>query len=182
MTKSILIVLGSHFQGHIDIINVKNTLYDQFPREFTNDIKELEINNDVYNNIFVVKVKDESILTTSINFSKLENEKKKDNLKDEHINNIPKSETKKRGRPRISRVSEKMLKKRRDAANARERKRMNEMTRAYHRLKERLPNNEKIVSKKKIVDQVEITLNRKSAFMLVCKGQDIGAEFKNCIT
>ena len=133
-------------------------MYDQFPREFTNDIKELEINNDVFNNIFVVKVKDESILTTSVNSSNLENEKNsKDNLKDENMNDIPKSETKKRGRPRISRVSEKMLKKRRDAANARERKRMNEMTRAYHRLKERLPNNEKIVSKKKIVDEVTIT-------------------------
>ena len=160
-------------------------MYDQFPREFTNDIKELEINNNVCNNIFVVKVKDERILKTSIIFSKLENEKNsKDNLKDEyeHINDIPKSDTKKRGRPRVLRVSEKMLKKRRDAANARERKRMNEMTRAYHRLKERLPNNGNIVSKKKIVDQVMITLKWKSAIKLVSKGQDIGAELKNCIT
>ena len=43
---------------------------------------------------------------------------------------------------------------RRNAANDRERKRMNQMTRAYGRLKEKLPNNEHIQSKKQIVDQV----------------------------
>ena len=47
-----------------------------------------------------------------------------------------------------------MMKARRDAANARERKRMNQMTKAYLKLKEKLPNNDKIISKKQIVDQV----------------------------
>ena len=43
---------------------------------------------------------------------------------------------------------------RRNAANDRERKRMNQLTRAFGRLKEKLPNNERIQSKKQIVDQV----------------------------
>ena len=43
---------------------------------------------------------------------------------------------------------------RRNAANDRERKRMNQLVRAYGRLKEKLPNNEHIQSKKQIVDQV----------------------------
>ena len=60
----------------------------------------------------------------------------------------------KRGRPRVRPVCEKMMKARRDAANARERKRMNQMTKAYLKLKEKLPNNDKIISKKQIVDQV----------------------------
>ena len=62
-------------------------------------------------------------------------------------------------------LTDKIIRERRDAANARERKRMNQMTRAYTRLKEKLPNNDNIHSKKQIVDQVQIlrdqTLNRK---------------------
>ena len=60
----------------------------------------------------------------------------------------------KRGRPRMTPISDNLLRQRRDAANARERRRMNQMTRAYTVLKEKLPNNEKIISKKQIVDQV----------------------------
>lgn len=61
----------------------------------------------------------------------------------------------KRGRPRMTPISDNLLRQRRDAANARERRRMNQMTRAYTILKEKLPNNEKIISKKQIVDQVK---------------------------
>ena len=61
----------------------------------------------------------------------------------------------KRGRPRMTPISDNLLRQRRDAANARERRRMNQMTRAYTILKEKLPNNEKIISKKQIVDQVD---------------------------
>ena len=42
------------------------------------------------------------------------------------------------------------------AANARERRRMSQMTKAYLRLKERLPNSSKIQSKKQIVDKVSV--------------------------
>ena len=53
-------------------------------------------------------------------------------------------------------LTDKIIRERRDAANARERKRMNQMTRAYTRLKEKLPNNDNIHSKKQIVDQVRL--------------------------
>ena len=64
------------------------------------------------------------------------------------------SSSSRRGRPRVCPLTEKVVRERRDAANARERKRMNQMTRAYSRLKEKLPNNDNIHSKKQIVDQV----------------------------
>ena len=81
------------------------------------------------------------------------------------------SSSKKRGRPKVVSMTENLSRERRDAANARERKRMNQMTRycnkvkyglgskrfssrAYKTLRSRLPNNEKVVSKKQIVDQV----------------------------
>ena len=80
------------------------------------------------------------------------------------------SSLKKRGRPKVVSMTDNLLRERRDAANARERKRMNQMTRyqknnhlsaikivssrAYKTLRGRLPNKEKIVSKKQIVDQV----------------------------
>ena len=57
---------------------------------------------------------------------------------------------------------------RRNAANARERKRMNQMTRAYGRLKEKLPNNEHIQSKKQIVDQVLFTSEAVESFIDAC--------------
>ena len=59
-----------------------------------------------------------------------------------------------RGRPRLVPLTENVMKARRDAANARERRRMNQMTRAYMTLKQRLPDNDSIISKKQIVDQV----------------------------
>ena len=78
--------------------------------------------------------------------------------KHKEIRNQPSSSSTRRGRPRVCPLTEKIVRERRDAANARERKRMNQMTRAYTRLKERLPNNDNIHSKKQIVDQVQITI------------------------
>ena len=72
--------------------------------------------------------------------------------------NLTPSSSSRRGRPRVSPLTEKIIRERRDAANARERKRMNQMTRAYSRLKEKLPNHENINSKKQIVDQVRSLL------------------------
>ena len=57
---------------------------------------------------------------------------------------------------------------RRNASNARERKRNNQITRAYGRLKEKLPNNEHIQSKKQIVDQVLFTSEAVESFIDAC--------------
>ena len=83
-----------------------------------------------------------------------------------------------RGRPKVvPALTHHLMRERRDTANARERKRMNQLTRyfecmilcilklfnlqitihyyrAYKTLKDHLPNKEKIISKKQIVDQV----------------------------
>ena len=78
------------------------------------------------------------------------------------------SSSSRRGRPRVSPLTEKIIRERRDAANARERKRMNQMTRAYSRLKEKLPNHENINSKKQIVDQVRSMLRQKALTSTHC--------------
>ena len=51
-------------------------------------------------------------------------------------------------------MNENVIKERRDKGNARERRRMIQLRIAYLRLKEYLPKNSEIKSKKQIVDQV----------------------------
>ena len=77
------------------------------------------------------------------------------------------SSLKKRGRPKVVSMTDNLLRERRDAANARERKRMNQMTRyqknnhlsaikivssrAYKTLRGRLPNKEKKFQRSKLL-------------------------------
>ena len=103
--------------------------------------------------------------STTESISQLSSSSVPTKAKHKELRNQPSSSSTRRGRPRVCPLTEKIIRERRDAANARERKRMNQMTRAYTRLKEKLPNNDNIHSKKQIVDQVQIlrdqTLNRK---------------------
>ena len=106
-----------------------------------------------------------SSTTDGISHNQLSSSSGQTKAKHKELRNHPSSSSSRRGRPRVCPLTDKIIRERRDAANARERKRMNQMTRAYTRLKEKLPNNDNIHSKKQIVDQVQIlrdqTLNRK---------------------
>lgn len=82
--------------------------------------------------------------------SKLNDQK----VKKEEFKKRMSSKNQRRGRPRLVPLTANVMKARRDAANARERRRMNQMTSAYMTLKQRLPDNDRIISKKQIVDQV----------------------------
>ena len=95
----------------------------------------------------------------------------KSNIKSKSVGKTHKRKSHKRGRPRLVPLTEDLLRERRDAANARERRRMNQMTLAYLTLKEKLPNNERIVSKKQIVDQVIIKYSTVSVFK--CLGSPV---------
>ena len=132
-------------------------------------LSPIEINNNIE-----FSLDNTSLETTEFleGYVKLPRENLEDGItKDDASVSRDRSSLKKRGRPKVVSITDNLLRERRDAANARERKRMNQMTRyqwtiihlftlkiaslrAYKTLRSRLPNNEKIVSKKQIVDQV----------------------------
>ena len=144
-------IIGLH-----EILFLVPVVYEDFSfeDELLQMIAPLEINNNIE---FELDIFAEEIILSKYEEGEQhqnKSEPQQDGKQAKEFKRRRSSRNQRRGRPRLVPLTENVMKARRDAANARERRRMNQMTRAYMTLKQRLPDNDSIISKKQNVDQV----------------------------